>query len=259
MFQSMSIGRQSHHRLPQSVRSLFVILVMFVAMVGVIGVTFVTHAAATTCPANDIQYTVKSGDTLDMIAERFGTTYQVLAKESQIALPRLIFAGQRVCVPPSALKKVVDMPISGMPTTIPVPLLPNSPFVATARLDAAAANIPVQLFLNQIFQESGFRAFDAHGKPLMSAAGAIGIAQFEPGTAASLGVDPTNPNQSLKGAAQLMARYIMMDEGNIDLALSDYNAGPGTTAAAVHRCGVVHVRGCLPVETQQYIHAITGN
>jgi len=259
MFQNISTGRQSYHRLPQSIRSLFVFGVMIVAMIGVIGVTYATHAATTTCPANDMQYRVTSGDSLDTIAERFGTTYQVLAKESQIALPRLIFPGQLVCIPPSAIKRVVDMPITGMPTTIPMPLLPNNPFVAIARLDAADANIPVQLFLNQIFQESGFQAFDVNGKPLTSVAGAIGIAQFEPGTAAGLGIDPTNPSQSLKGAAQLMARYIMMEGGNLDVALSDYNAGPGTTAAAVQRCGAARVRGCLPTETQQYIHVITGN
>jgi len=259
MFQNISWRRQRYSRLPKSVRSLVVILALLSAILGGTLVTYATHAAATTCPANDMQYRVKSGDSLDTIAQRYGTTYQVLSKESHIAIPRLIFAGQLVCVPFSTIKKVVDMPITGMPTSLPMPMLPNSPFVATARLDASAAHIPVQLFLNQIFQESGFRAFNGNGKPLMSGAGAIGIAQFEPGTAASLGIDPTNPDQSLQGAAILMARYIMMEGGNIDLALSDYNAGPGTTAAAIERCGVVQLRGCLPIETQQYIHKITGN
>lgn len=259
MFQTISIGRQRHHRLPQSVRSLIVILAIFVAMVGVIGVTFMTHAAATTCPTQDMQYRVKSGDNLDTIAERFGTTYQVLAKESQIAIPRLIFVGQLICIPPMNAK-VINMPIVGMSPIIPTPVLPNNPFVATARLDAAKAGINVQLFLNQIEQESGFRAFEADGiTPLMSPAGAIGIAQFEPTTAQGLGINPADPKESLFGAAHLMASYLMNRNGNIDMALSDYNAGVGATNTAIAQGGSANFRSFLPTETQIYIHTITGN
>jgi len=190
---------------------------------------------------------------LDAIAEKFGTKYQVLARESSIALPQLIFAGQLICIPPSAIKKVVDMPITGMAPTVPMPVLPNSPFVATARLDATAANIPVQIFLNQINQESNFNP------NAVSPAGALGIAQFIPSTAAGLGINPRDPNQSLRGASQLMARYLMTRNGNIDMALSDYNAGTGNTNAAIARGGATNFRSFLPFETRQYIHIITGN
>lgn len=262
MFQRFSL-EQSYRR-AQSVRTLFIILVMFFALVGVIGVTVATRAAAATCPAQDMQYRVVQGDSLDTIAERFGTTYQVLAKESQIAIPRLIFPGQLVCIPPMHAK-VVNMPMTGMNGVVPMPLLPNNQYVATARSAAMQAGLPsVQLFLNQINAESGFRAFDANGKPLVSGAGAIGIAQFEPGTAASLGINPTDPTQSLFGAARLMASYFMNRNGNIDMALSDYNAGPGATNAALAAAiksgvGTSGFRSFLPLETQRYIHSITGN
>ncbi len=248
-----SLKHSRYRSLPYGIRNLLIFLVTGIAVGGALGVTLATHAATTTCPVQDIQYRVQAGDTLNTIAARYGTIYQVLAKESQIAMPNLIFTNQLVCIPPSAMKKVVNMPITGMAPTVPMPVLPKSSFVATARLDATAANIPVQIFLNQINQESGFNP------NAVSSAGALGIAQFLPSTAAGLGINPRDPNQSLRGASQLMASYIMMSNGDISMALADYNAGTGNVASAVRRCGKTAFRACLPLETQQYIHIITGN
>jgi LysM repeat protein len=39
-------------------------------------------------------YTVKKGDTLSGIAAKFGTTYQKIAKDNNIANPNLIYPGQ---------------------------------------------------------------------------------------------------------------------------------------------------------------------
>jgi LysM repeat protein len=39
-------------------------------------------------------YTVKAGDTLSGIAAKFGTTYQKIAKDNNIANPNLIYPGQ---------------------------------------------------------------------------------------------------------------------------------------------------------------------
>lgn len=39
-------------------------------------------------------YTVKSGDTLSEIAQKYGTTYQVLAEKNNISNPNLIYVGQ---------------------------------------------------------------------------------------------------------------------------------------------------------------------
>ena len=196
-----SLGEKHRHlSLSRMSRHVTVLLALVVTILGGTSVTLLTHAAAMTCPAQDMQYRVVAGDNLDTIADRFDTTYQVLAQESQIAIPRLIFVGQLVCIP-LMHAKVVNMPMTGMNGVIPTPLLPNNQYVATARSAALQAGLPsVQLFLNQINAESGFRPFDANGKPLMSGAGAIGIAQFEPSTAASLGINPTDPMQSLFGA-----------------------------------------------------------
>ncbi|GCE17953.1 hypothetical protein KDK_17530 [Dictyobacter kobayashii] len=122
-------------------------------------------------------------------------------------------------------------------------------YVSIARQDAVAAGINPDLFVRQIQQESGFNP-DA-----VSPAGAVGIAQFMPATAAGLGVDPRDPVQSLRAAAHLMSSYIRQ-YGSESAALAAYNAGPQALRNAVSRCGDTW-RSCLPEETQQYIAVIT--
>lgn len=49
--------------------------------------------------ANDITYTVKSGDTLYDIALKYNTTYQKLAEYNNIANPSIIYVGQKIRIP----------------------------------------------------------------------------------------------------------------------------------------------------------------
>jgi cell wall-associated NlpC family hydrolase len=94
--------------------------------------------------------------------------------------------------------------------------LPN--YQAMAASYARQYGVPVQLFQNQIHQESGFNPNARSG------AGALGIAQFMPSTAQSMGVNPMDPRSALDGAARLMAdnyhKY-----GSWARALSAYNSG----------------------------------
>ena len=77
--------------------------------------------------------------------------------------------------------------------------------------------------------------------------GAEGIAQFMPATAAGMGVDPTNPTQSIEGAAQLLGSYTRQF-GSFADALAAYDAG----SSAVERYG-----GIPPyAETQAYVPAV---
>ena len=47
---------------------------------------------------SDIVYVVKSGDTLGAIANRYGTTYQKIAADNNIANPNIIFPGQKIVI-----------------------------------------------------------------------------------------------------------------------------------------------------------------
>lgn len=117
-------------------------------------------------------------------------------------------------------------------------------YVVMARRSAIRAGIKrPERFVRQIAAESGYNP--CAGSP----AGAQGIAQIMPATAASWKVDPFNPQQALDVAARKMAVY-ERQLGSYELALAAYNAGPG----AVQRYG-----GVPPYrETQNYIAKIMG-
>ena len=90
---------------------------------------------------------------------------------------------------------------------------------ALATQDAQQYDVPAQMFLDQIQAESSFNPNVG-----TSAGGAIGIAQFEPATAASLGIDPTNPVQALQGAAEYDAQ-LYQQQGSWTAALTSYSGG----------------------------------
>lgn len=66
---------------------------------------------------------------------------------------------------------------------------------------------------------------------VVSSAGAVGMMQFLPSTAASLGVDPRDPASAIDGAARYLRSQIDRF-GSVEQALAAYNVGPGAMAAA---------------------------
>ena len=105
-------------------------------------------------------------------------------------------------------------------------------------------NLPASLLAAQLLAESGF---DPHA---VSPAGATGIAQFMPGTAAAYGLrDPFDATAAIGAQAHLMAD-LLEQFGTVPLALAAYNAGPAPVAAC----------GCVPPypETQAYVARIMG-
>lgn len=135
----------------------------------------------------------------------------------------------------------------------PPPLtLPKSQYIAIAQQDAIDAGISPDYFVRQINQESGFNP-NAY-----SPAGAVGIAQFLPSTAAGLGVNPYDPISALRGAARLMASYANQYGGDYAKALAAYNAGGGNVNYAINACGAANWMNCLPPETRNYIRVIMG-
>lgn len=52
----------------------------------------------TTPTTNEVTYIVKKGDTLSKIAKQYGTTYQKIAKDNNIANPNIIITGQKLII-----------------------------------------------------------------------------------------------------------------------------------------------------------------
>jgi soluble lytic murein transglycosylase-like protein len=126
----------------------------------------------------------------------------------------------------------------GLPAFVPARYAP-----AISRA-AQRWNVSAALLAAQLYAESNFNP------NARSSAGAQGIAQFMPGTAAAYGLDdPFDADAAIDAQAHLM-RDLLRQFGSVPLALAAYNAGPG----AVSRCG------CIPPypETRGYVARILG-
>jgi hypothetical protein len=121
--------------------------------------------------------------------------------------------------------------------------VPNG-YRATLVAAASRWNVPAALLAAQLMAESNFNPF------AVSPAGASGIAQFMPATAAAYGLDdPFDAEASIDAQAHLMSD-LLRQFGDTSLALAAYNAGPGPVEAC----------SCVPAipETQAYVARILG-
>jgi len=119
-----------------------------------------------------------------------------------------------------------------------------------------SAGTPADLIARIISAESGGKQSE------VSRAGAIGLMQLMPKTAAGLGVNPYDPAQNVAGGTALIGR-LMKKYGNTDLALAAYNWGEGNldtyrnTGHWLTRSGKTSYS--VPQETRDYVRKVTGD
>ncbi|MFF2482852.1 lytic transglycosylase domain-containing protein [Paenibacillus sp. NPDC058071] len=126
----------------------------------------------------------------------------------------------------------------------------NSDYESLIAAASAKYGVNPLLVKSVIRTESGFNA------NAVSSAGAKGLMQLMDGTARSLGVtDSFDPQQNIEGGTRYLAYLLGKYNGNEQVALAAYNAGPGRIdrlgistnaelAANAHR---------LPDETRRYV------
>src|SRR5215471_7977831 len=128
------------------------------------------------------------------------------------------------------------------------PAAPSVDAICRTLAQAAADNdLPEEFFTRLIWQES---RFDPAAR---SPAGAQGIAQFMPQTAAMRGlINAFEPLEALRESASYLSELRTTFRGNLGLAAAAYNAGPAQVEAWLAR------RRSLPYETQAYVRIVTG-
>jgi soluble lytic murein transglycosylase-like protein len=143
----------------------------------------------------------------------------------------------------------------------------RGPTLAAAGMPASLADVPEQyrgmvsaaaqesgvdptILARQLWQENKFKASGT------SPAGAQGIAQFIPSTAARFGVDVNSPESSIRGQGQYMHLLMNKFGGNVGLALAGYNWGEGNLKQWI-AAGANPAK--MPKETRDYVLAITGH
>lgn len=111
---------------------------------------------------------------------------------------------------------------------------------------AAHHGIPREFFARLIWQESRF------DHQAVSPAGAMGIAQFMPSTAALRSLaDPFDPAESLVRSAEYLS-FLVRKFGNLGLAAAAYNGGEGRVGRYLGGSGGV------AAETRAFVSIITG-
>jgi len=180
----------------------------------------------------------------------FAAAWLLAAGRNLLPLSLDILAGR----PPE--KNFVDVKPGFEPVILPLaPLKPLlKPVVLRSREEICDAlvqsalnnDLPVPFFIRLLYQESTFRP------AAISSAGALGIAQFMPETAAHRRLDnPFDPAQAIPASARLLRDHYRR-YGNLGLAAAAYNAGPRRVDDWRAK------KGPLPQETQDYVRVITG-
>jgi len=146
--------------------------------------------------------------------------------------------------------RVSDQAAAPAPTATEVknPHLSVDAICRTLAKAAADNDLPEEFFTRLIWQES---RFDPNA---VSPAGAQGIAQFMPQTAAMRGlINAFEPLEALRESASYLRELRTTFRGNLGLAAAAYNAGPSQVEAWLAG------RRRLPYETQAYVRIVTGH
>lgn len=147
---------------------------------------------------------------------------------------------------PTAIRRILPEPVASLPpvsayTPRPAALRGGSQYAALFSAAEQRYGLPSGLLDAVARAESNYRS------DVVSSAGATGLMQLMPSTAAALGVDPQDPVASIDGAGRLLQGHLQRF-GDLSLALAAYNAGGG----AVSKYG-----GIPPyAETQAYVRKV---
>ena len=126
-----------------------------------------------------------------------------------------------------------------MAAPCPVPKRFEKAFAAASR----ETGVPLSLLVAMAYEESQMNP------NARSHAGAQGLLQLMPATARELALDARVPKDNILAGARYLRNMLNRFDGNLDLALAAYNAGP----SAVEKAG-----GAPTLETLAYVENVKG-
>jgi soluble lytic murein transglycosylase-like protein len=109
------------------------------------------------------------------------------------------------------------------------------PFIGAFRGAARETGLPLSLLAAVAWEESRM------DPQALSGAGARGLLQLMPGTAKALSTASDDPRANILAGARYLGQLVTRFDGNVELALAAYNAGP----TAVERVGGAPSLGTL--------------
>ena len=164
--------------------------------------------------------------------------------EGQWGAAKMGFAGGLPLVGGMAIARRLGNRVSRPSSDAPMKSSGDENIDALIAQAAEKYGVPVNL-LHSIAQTESEYNQDAR-----SEAGAIGMMQLMPDTAAGLGVDPNDLAGNIEGGAKYMRELLDTFDGDVEKAVAAYNAGPNA----------VKKHGGIPpyAQTQDYVRKVLG-
>jgi len=199
-------------------------------------------APAAPAPAAAAVHVVQRGENLTTIARHYGVSISAIVAANSLANPSRIFGGQQLTIPgasaPAAPAPVAAPAAPAMPASMAAVVASRSAVRQVIVEEAARYGVPAAFALAVAWQESGWQ------QGVVSSAGAVGVMQLVPATAAWVGesmlgvpVNMHDTRENVRAGVRLLSHYLVRYAGNKDLVLAAYYQGQ----RAVDRHGIYPV------------------